>query len=77
MEFQAGDTVQLKSGGPVMTVERIGKDQKTQEDVVFCIWFHNEGKRQVLNRDGFPPVTISKYDPAAAFGVMSVEPFFR
>jgi len=76
MNFEPGDQVQLKSGGPIMTIERIGKDQKTQEEVVFCIWFHNEGKRQVLNRDTFLPITISKYDPGASFGVVSVEPMF-
>jgi uncharacterized protein YodC (DUF2158 family) len=74
VEFKAGDTVQLKSGGPVMTVERVGKDKTTQEDVVFCIWFHKEEKGEVLNRDSFPPVTLCKYDPSAAIG-MSVTSF--
>lgn len=71
MDFQPGDQVQLKSGGPVMTVERIGKDQRMREDVVFCVWFHFEGKKQTLNRDSFLPVTIEKYDPSSNF----VEPF--
>ncbi len=74
MEFQPGDEVQLKSGGPVMTVERIGKDPRTQEDVVFCVWFHTEGKKQILSRDSFVPVTINKYNIGAAF---SVSPMFR
>lgn len=55
-----------------MTVERIGKDPKNQEDMIFCVWFHNEGKRQVLNREGFAPVILERYDPGAGFGVFSV-----
>jgi uncharacterized protein YodC (DUF2158 family) len=70
MEFQPGDEVQLKSGGPVMTVERIGKDERTQEDVIFCIWFHNEGKKQILSRGSFIPATIEKYEPATGFGII-------
>ena len=69
MDFQPGDQVQLKSGGPVMTVERTGKDQRTQEDVIHCVWFYYEGKKQVLCRDAFIPATIQKYDAGAAFGV--------
>jgi len=72
MEFQPGDEVVLKSGGPAMTVERIGLDQKTQENVVFCVWFHSEGKRQIVNRDTFCPVTLKKYDPSAGFAAFSV-----
>lgn len=30
VEFAPGEVVQLKSGGPPMTVERIGKDPTTQ-----------------------------------------------
>ena len=45
MQFSPGDTVQLKSGCPHMTVERVGKDESTQEDVVFCTWFEQVGKR--------------------------------
>lgn len=71
MEFQPGDEVQLKSGGPVMTVERTGKDQRTQDDVVFCVWFHTEGKKQILSRDNFIPATIKKYEPGAGFAILS------
>jgi uncharacterized protein YodC (DUF2158 family) len=31
--FKVGDVVQLKSGGPMMTVEEV------EERTVFCIWF--------------------------------------
>lgn len=72
MEFQPGDQVVLKSGGPAMTVERIGKNQETQEDVILCVWFHDEGKRRILNRVEFSPVTLRKYDPASGFAAFSV-----
>lgn len=34
MEYKAGDTVCLKSGGPIMTV------RSTNEDTLFCLFFH-------------------------------------
>lgn len=36
MSFNTGDTVQLKSGGEVMTIEEIDDDSAT------CIWFDNK-----------------------------------
>jgi uncharacterized protein YodC (DUF2158 family) len=36
MSFNAGDTVQLKSGGEIMTIEEIDDDSAT------CIWFDNK-----------------------------------
>jgi uncharacterized protein YodC (DUF2158 family) len=38
MQFTPGNRVQLKSGGPVMTVELVEKDDITQEDTVLCTW---------------------------------------
>jgi len=32
--FNVGDTVQLKSGGPIMTVHSI-----EDRDAVYCVWF--------------------------------------
>jgi uncharacterized protein YodC (DUF2158 family) len=52
--FEAGDTVQLKSGGPMMTVEHAGN----YADGVFrvlCTWFDSAGKFQ---RKAFPPETL-------------------
>ena len=37
MSFSVGDTVQLKSGGPDMTVTRIGT--AGGEPMVWCAWF--------------------------------------
>lgn len=36
MSFKIGDTVQLKSGGEVMTIEEI------DEDSANCVWFVNQ-----------------------------------
>jgi uncharacterized protein YodC (DUF2158 family) len=38
--YQEGDTVQLKSGGPGMTI------QKFEADRAYCIWFDGDGKKQ-------------------------------
>lgn len=68
MEFLPGDIVQLKSGGPPMTVDRVGKDEKTQEDFVLCTWFEKVGTRQALNKETFNPRVLEKYEPSFGFG---------
>ena len=70
MKFEPGDIVQLKSGGPPMTVERVGNDQRTQEETVFCTWFHKVGNRQELHREAFIPVLLEKYEPTFGFVAM-------
>ena len=52
-----------------MTVERIAKDQKNQEDVVVCTWFETVGKRQILQKEQFSPIVIEKYEPS--FGLIT------
>ena len=49
-EFQAGDTVELKSGGPQMTIESIHNygradkpDMKAQ-----CVWFEGKKKQEAV-----------------------------
>lgn len=69
MEFTAGDIVQMKSGGPLMTVERIGKDSKNQEDVVVCTWFEKVGNRQFLQKEQFSLIVLEKYEPS--FGLIT------
>jgi uncharacterized protein YodC (DUF2158 family) len=59
-EFAPGDVVQLKSGGPRMTVERVGKDARTEETMVFCTWFETVGKHQECRRAAFPPAVLAK-----------------
>jgi uncharacterized protein YodC (DUF2158 family) len=41
MDFQPGDLVVLKSGGPKMTVEKIGNVNRDR--AVFCTWFEKTG----------------------------------
>ena len=37
-DFKVGGNVQLKSGGPVMTISKIAEDGAKR--VVTCVWFH-------------------------------------
>jgi uncharacterized protein YodC (DUF2158 family) len=60
MSFQPGDLVRLKSGGPLMTVEQVGKTALTNEDGVWCTWFERLGNREVCQRETFPPVALEK-----------------
>jgi uncharacterized protein YodC (DUF2158 family) len=53
--FKVGDVVQLKSGGPQMTVKFLDGDD------VICMWF--DGKRTLDER--FPAETLAKYDPGS------------
>jgi len=49
-EFKSGEVVQLKSGGPDMTVDFVNDILQT----VTCSWFVNK-KRQT---DSFPPTSL-------------------
>ncbi|WP_167759852.1 DUF2158 domain-containing protein [Massilia horti] len=53
-EFEVGDTVQLKSGGDVMTVE------KMESETVTCVWMQ---EKKVM-RDTFVRATLEKFTPA-------------
>lgn len=37
--FQPGDTVQLKSGGPIMTIDQIGQRSGGGGPAAWCQWF--------------------------------------
>lgn len=46
MEFQVGDVVKLKSGGPKMTVSEVNvKFLDSITRLILCIWFEN-GRRE-------------------------------
>lgn len=55
--FQAGDVVQLKSGGPVMTVRWAEEDLGSM--TVYCDWF--EKTKQMGAK--FMPAQLQRIDP--------------
>jgi uncharacterized protein YodC (DUF2158 family) len=50
-EFRVGDTVVLKSGGPIMTIVDVGGGST---DWIACSWY--EGKK--FNTEQFPPPAL-------------------
>jgi uncharacterized protein YodC (DUF2158 family) len=50
-EIKVGDVVQLKSGGPRMTVNSIGNDNGVMS--AWCSWFDNKN----VEKSGVFPVT--------------------
>lgn len=56
--FKAGDEVQLKSGGPKMTIEVLDGDG------AYCIWFSGLDKKA----DYFEPATIKRIKSLTALG---------
>jgi uncharacterized protein YodC (DUF2158 family) len=57
-EIKVGDVVVLKSGGPDMTVNSIGKKQYEDYDSAWCSWF--DGKKATNNV--FPLTSLKKSD---------------
>jgi len=55
-DLKAGDVVQLKSGGPEMTITDIGTDEITKSPTVWRVWFVKT-KRET---GAFPTVTVNK-----------------
>jgi uncharacterized protein YodC (DUF2158 family) len=53
-EIKAGDVVQLKSGGPKMTVSQTGNLAMTKKPAVWCDWF--EGTKKISST--FAPETL-------------------
>jgi uncharacterized protein YodC (DUF2158 family) len=60
MDFKTGDVVKLKSGGPLMTVEKIGRTQFSDEDAVWCTWFETTGGKRVVQRETFASAMLEK-----------------
>ena len=55
---QAGDTVELKSGSPTMTVDSIGTEhQYSKVQGAWCSWFDQSGKPQ---SKWFPLTSLKK-----------------
>ena len=59
--FQPGDTVRLRSGGALMTVESVN-DEDDGKVTVSCVWMEKVGNRQEVIRNWFYPVTLEKDD---------------
>ena len=60
MEFKVGDTVELKSGSPIMTVEAvIGPAMGRDYTVIRCKWF--DDKRNV-HTESFRPEMLESAD---------------
>jgi uncharacterized protein YodC (DUF2158 family) len=67
--FEAGETVRLKSGGPLMTVEQTGRGgMGSDRELVWCVWFEQVGKKQEMKRGTFPPATLRKDDGMPRIG---------
>ena len=60
MDFQPGDTVRLKSGGPLMSVEQAGEHYSIDGIAVWCVWFEKVGNKQVAQRETFAAATLEK-----------------
>ncbi len=46
-DFKAGDVVQLKSGGPKMTIKGIGKyGFAATEETALCVWFDKTTRKE-------------------------------
>lgn len=58
MEFQKGDVVQLKSGGPFMTV--VNPSTGTEKDLVFVMWFPHGDESGIKTQQFAPEVLVKK-----------------
>ena len=59
-KFKVGDTVQLKSGGPIMTVSGFFE---TDGPRVKCTWFEDKLDQRVLQEASFPAEALEAIDP--------------
>jgi uncharacterized protein YodC (DUF2158 family) len=58
-EIKPGDIVQLKSGGPNMTVDEVGHSSMTETGPLraWCSWFDKDGEEK---RSDFPITSLVK-----------------
>lgn len=68
-DFNKGDLVILKSGGPVMTVADVGDYSPIHaEDAVKCVWFEEIKGTSTVKEYIFDPSNLEKYTKAAMTG---------
>lgn len=72
MIFEPGDVIRLKSGGPAMTVEQVGKRAMTGEYFVWCRWFEKTGNRRQVQRNTFLPCALEKCEKSGIQAVVNV-----
>lgn len=73
-EFSKGDVVQLKSGGPLMTVSDVGNYSGMgtgPEDGVKCVWFDTVKGVQKNQDHVFDAAVLKKYERPAVAAVRS------
>jgi uncharacterized protein YodC (DUF2158 family) len=59
-QFKEGETVRLKSGGPLMTVKTL-----QSEGTLWCEWFDKDEK---LQGDSFKPASLEADDGGPVIG---------
>jgi uncharacterized protein YodC (DUF2158 family) len=65
-DFKAGDTVQLNSGGPKMTIDSLGpEDQYSEAQGAHVSWFDEKNKPQ---HGWYPLTSLKKVSPEARSG---------
>jgi uncharacterized protein YodC (DUF2158 family) len=66
--FKIGEVVQLKSGGPIMTIHNIGDYAPTGFNPgVLCVWFAGVQKNEAV----FHPDALERYEPPPFSELMS------
>lgn len=58
-QFQKGDVIRLKSGGPAMTVTSVGEAHMSSAMSVWCVWFDVKGEQK---NGTFPIEAVEKDD---------------
>jgi uncharacterized protein YodC (DUF2158 family) len=72
MPFAIGDVVQLKSGGPQMTVKYVEDPSPAGSTAVHCVWF--DGTK--LCSEMFHPATLKSFVPThQRFATSDYDPF--
>jgi uncharacterized protein YodC (DUF2158 family) len=63
-DLQVGETVQLKSGGPIMTIESLGLErQGGTTQGAWCVWFEKIKGKQQKQIAWFALTSLNKVNP--------------